>query len=495
MVFFAAYAMLQILWVGWVAYRHVSYPLNLESMETTVLEHVERVMQGKDLYAAPQGDHVALAYNPLFYYLCAAFAVFLGPSLFTIRLVALLGTLGCAAMLYWIVKRETDSRWWAVIAAGMFAAAYSAMDFYFDIGHRDTWMLFLILAGCSALNYGRTGFAHCSGMMLLVAAFWLKQQAAAFAIGGFLFLLFKLTPAELLGPGLLTVVFGPVLYSMAPGGWFGAEFHYFTWDVPRQWAEVSREEVRNFAELLARRWFVPALLTGGGLMSALQSGAFRSIWLFLTPVAFGTAVLGMATPGSNNNVFIPFETWMILLSVVAMQRLTIHLGESSIWPQLALSLSFLALLYSPASALIAGDANEAYRDLLAMADACEGPIYAPWLGHVPGSVRFQPAAHWVPMDDMLRGPGEHSAAKARVAKILEAAIHPPGGHGYVLTNARMESDAVIAMLQEHYVLEKDFGERFRPLQGLTRRYTPGWPRYLYRYDPQLAEQRRRVARR
>jgi len=492
-VLFAAYAMFQILWVGWVAYRHVSYPLNLEAMETTVVEHVERAMHGQPIYEAPQPGHVALAYNPLFYYLCAAFAVFLGPSLATIRIVALIGTIGSAAMIYSIVKRETESRWWGVIAVGMFAAAYRAMDSYFDIGHRDTWMLFLVLAGCYALNYGRSGLANCGGMLLLVAAFWLKQQAAAFAIGGFLFLLFKLTPAELLWPAVLTFSFGPALYLLAPSALMGPEFHYFTWEVPRQWAALSREDIRNFAELMARRWLMPTVLTGAGLMSALQIGAFRSIWIFMVPVALGTALLGMATSGSNNNVFIPFETWLIIVSIVAIERLTRHLPENTLWPQIALGISFLALLYNPGSALVKGDAQAAYKDLLQIAERLDGPVYAPWLGPVPGSAKFQPAAHWVPLEDMVRGSAETETARAKIAKVLASTAEPANGHGYILTNTRIENDGVIAFLHDRYVLDKDFGERFLPLQGLTRRYTPGWPRYLYRFDPVAAEQLRKVA--
>jgi hypothetical protein len=494
-VFFVAYAMLQILWVGWVAYEHISFPLNLEAMETTVVEHVDRVLQGRPLYEAPEPGHVALAYNPLFYYLCAAFASLLGNSLATIRIVAVIGTIGAASMIYSIVKRETESRCWGLIAVGMFAAAYRAMDSYFDIGHRDTWMLFLVLAGCAMLNYGRSGLANCGGMLLLVAAFWLKQQAAAFVIGGYLFLLFKATPAELFWPTILSFSFGPALYVLAPSALMGPEFHYFTWDVPRQWTALTREDFRNFAELLARRWLMPTVLTGAGMMSALHLGALGNIWIFMMPVAFGTALLGMTVSGSNNNVFIPFETWLIVISVVAIERLTRHLAENSLWPQLALSLSFLALAYNPASALVPGDPQAAYRDLVEMADRLKGAVYAPWLGNVPGSAKFQPAAHWVPLEDMVRGSAEKVPARARIAKALRPASEPANGHGYILTNTPIENDAVIAFLQDRYVLDQDFGDRFRSLQGLTRRYTPGWPRYLYRYDPASASASRKLAQR
>src|SRR5882724_1886558 len=83
-----------------VVANHLRFPLNLEAMETTVLEHVARAMSGQPIYVEPTAQFAPLAYNPLYYYLCAFFAQFLGLSLTTLREVTLLGTAGCAVMLY-----------------------------------------------------------------------------------------------------------------------------------------------------------------------------------------------------------------------------------------------------------------------------------------------------------------------------------------------------------------------------------------------------------
>lgn len=296
---FAAYAVLQVVWTAWIFLPHLSHPLSLK---------------------AP--------------------------------LVALSGTLGAAWMIYRIVRIETQSRWWGLIGVGMFAASYRAMDSYFDVQHSDSWMLFLVLAGCSMLNYNRNAFGRSAGMLLLVLAFWCKQQAAVFAVGGLFFLLFQATAAECLLPGLLALVFGPILYAWMPASFLGMGLgpSDFNWDATTL---ATSEGIRNFAEPLARRWLMPTILTGAGLMSALKTGAFRSIWIFMVPVAFVTALLGMASSG-------PFETWLILISVIAIERLTRSLADYTLWPQIALAISFLALLNDPFSMVTAPDTRAAY---------------------------------------------------------------------------------------------------------------------------------------
>jgi hypothetical protein len=243
------------------------------------------------------------------------------------RPVTILGAVACAAAIHATVRRETGSHRWALVGVSLFAAGY------LDAGACDAWMLFFLLAGCFVLNYGRSGLEHCLGMLLLVAACWRQPEAAGFAIAGFFFLLFRLTPRELLAPGLVALAVGPILY-----------FHSFSMHP----APLLAENVRNFAESLARHWMLPAVLTGAALMTALnRRRGFYSIWLFMVPVSFCTSLLGVATAG--NGVFFPFAAWLILISVVALERLTRRLSPETAWPQIALAIMFLTLRGFPAA--------------------------------------------------------------------------------------------------------------------------------------------------
>ena len=154
-----------------VAANHISFPLNLEAMETTVLEHVRRAMTGQPIYIEPSAQFAPLAYNPLYYYLCAFFAKFMGLSLATLREVTLLGTIGCGWLLYRITARETRSPWWGFMTLGLFAGSYQALDSYYDVGHRDTWLIFLVLAGCYLIGYSESGVRDVLGILL---SWWLR---------------------------------------------------------------------------------------------------------------------------------------------------------------------------------------------------------------------------------------------------------------------------------------------------------------------------------
>ena len=64
------------LWVN-----HIGFPLNLDLMEGTVLEHFRRALHGLPVYPAPTPDYVPFAYNPLYYFLSVPFAWVLGDGL------------------------------------------------------------------------------------------------------------------------------------------------------------------------------------------------------------------------------------------------------------------------------------------------------------------------------------------------------------------------------------------------------------------------------
>src|SRR5512143_1676389 len=124
----ALYAVAWVLFVVFLWFNHANFPLNLEAMELTVVQHLKRVMNGQLIYITPSPDFVPLAYAPLFYYFSVPFAWIFGANLFTMRLVAILGMLGSGIVIFLAVKNQTRSLWWGIIAAGLFAAAYQVMD-------------------------------------------------------------------------------------------------------------------------------------------------------------------------------------------------------------------------------------------------------------------------------------------------------------------------------------------------------------------------------
>ncbi len=97
---------LSVFWMGALValfVNHLRFPLFLDLMEGVVLQHVERLAALQPVYTAPSPEYVPLAYNVGFYVLAVPFSWVLGLSLPTLRLIAMLATIGIGALTFlWI---------------------------------------------------------------------------------------------------------------------------------------------------------------------------------------------------------------------------------------------------------------------------------------------------------------------------------------------------------------------------------------------------------
>ena len=92
-----------------------------------------------------------------------------------------------------------------------------------------------------------------------------------------------------------------------------------------------------------------------------------------------------------------------------------------------------------------------------------------------------PAAHWVAVEDIVRGVHRTAADTALALRALEPARHP-AGTAFMLTNAPLgEMSEPVSGLAPSYTLVQDFGTRFASLAPLPRPFNTGYPRYLYRF--------------
>jgi 4-amino-4-deoxy-L-arabinose transferase-like glycosyltransferase len=485
--FFALYALVNILFVVFLWFNHVAFPLNLEAMELTVLQHLRRILSGLPLYAEPSADFVALAYNPLYYLLCVPFAWIFGPNLFTMRLVSILGMLGSGIVIFLAVRKGTNSNWWGLMGVGLFAAAYQVMDTYLDNAHSDSCLLFIVLLGCYLIEQNRSRGQNFLGLLLMVMAFWVKQHGALFAMGAVVYLTWRDGWRKSWPYWIVAVVLGPGLYWSAPQWLFGPFFHYFTWDVPRRWSDFSLTSIQRLLEFIARFYFVLAIVGAIASISALVSSRKQlSIWYFMLPIAMLSGLMG-ALDVSNNNVFIPMGTWFILTGILGLKQLTHRSLTQKRWTLrlCAIGLSFALFLYNPIPTIVSPQASTAYQDLLSVLKSFNGSVYAPWIGQLQEGYKFYPAAHGVPMEDLIRGPGIDVRNNPKIRKLMEPVLNPKG-KAYLLLNYPLAEDNLLEFLAEKYVFEQDFGNRFASLTTLPKRFTLRWPRYLYRYAPKEA---------
>lgn len=460
--------------------NHVRFPFFIDLMEGVVMQHAQRAMHGQGIYAMPTPEYVPLAYNALFYVLAAPFLLFFGGTLATLRSVAILGFLGSAVAMFVIARATTRSAWWGVIAVGLFCAAYPAMDAYLDSAHSDSWLLCCALWGTYLVGRPSRG-ARIAGILVLVAAFWFKQHGAVFLGVALLFLTWREGLSRALVYWLLALALGPLLYLLAPGPIFGPEFHYFTWHVPSGWSEFTVRSI--FRVIRYDKLFLP-VLTVAAVFGASQTVRSHKIGILELQLgaAFLTALMGALDPGSSNNVFIPMATFCILYGAIVLARIE---ESGAIWfglrpALLTVALSFATLLRDPRVYWLPASARESYSDLQAMIRSLPGTVYAPGIGQLVDGPRLYPAAHWVALEDMMRGPHRTAADSALARRMLDPLRHPATPL-FMLTNFPIETmSAPTRELSASFDLVHDYGDRFTPLTAVPRPYHAGWPRYLYR---------------
>jgi hypothetical protein len=162
-----------------VALTRLSYPLVLEVLESNSLVEVHRILAGQPLYVAPSVSYVPDGYPPLYFAVSSVAASVLGQSYLPLRLVSLVSSLACFAVLGRLVQRETGSAAAGIGAAGLLAGTYFDAHTWFDVARVDSLFLALSVAALYAARWVcRTRGAVAVGL-LLGAAFLTKQSALA----------------------------------------------------------------------------------------------------------------------------------------------------------------------------------------------------------------------------------------------------------------------------------------------------------------------------
>jgi hypothetical protein len=223
-----------------IAVSRLTYPFTIEWLESNSLVEVHRTLAGQSLYTAPSAQYAADGYPPLYFYVSAAAASVLGVSYLPLRLVSVVSSLVCFALLGRLVQRETGSPAAGISAAGLFAATYFATATWFDVGRVDSLFLALSLGGLYAARW-MTGTRGAIAAGLLLAAAALTKQTGL-AEGGAVIAATMLgprrRPACVLALTEVTVVgIATLLLALTSGGWY---LYYV-------FAEMSEHSLNNSA--------------------------------------------------------------------------------------------------------------------------------------------------------------------------------------------------------------------------------------------------------
>ena len=95
-----------------VALSRLTYPFPVEWLESNSLVEVHRILAGQPLYPAPTAAYVPDGYPPLYFAVSAAVASVFGVSYLPLRLVSLVSSLACFALLARLVHGGIRLRTW-----------------------------------------------------------------------------------------------------------------------------------------------------------------------------------------------------------------------------------------------------------------------------------------------------------------------------------------------------------------------------------------------
>lgn len=303
----AAAGLIVIATYAGIAATRLGFPGHLEILEENSLVEVHRILTGQQLYPAPSSSYVPDGYTPLYFAISAVVASVLGQSYLPLRLVSLIASLACFAVLQRLVHRETRSRTAGMAAAGLLASTYFVTDTWFDVGRVDSLFLAFSVAGLYAARWAcRTRGAITAGL-LLGAAFLTKQTGLAEGVAVLAALAIS-SRRRLAVPAAVAwaaVVGGSTLaLGLASHGWY----IYYVF-------EQMSQHVLNPGNA-SQFWFGELLPTLGIALWALVLGARR----MPLPLLFGCAALAVesfaarAQDGSSVNDLLPAYTAVAVLA-------------------------------------------------------------------------------------------------------------------------------------------------------------------------------------
>jgi hypothetical protein len=262
----------------WVAAHQLGYRYELEWMEGGSVEMVGRVLHGQPIYTAPTLHYVAYSYTPLYFWVSALVAHVTGLGFLPLRLVSFLSSLGCFALLFTMVRRETGDAVAGLLAAGMFAATFEVGGAWLDIGRVDSLFLFLLLAAVAAARRATTWQGGALVGLLVFASFFTKQTALLAAAPMLVFLVVTRRRVGLAAAATagLAVVVSTVILDTATAGWYR---YYIDTELTGQPLDSVQWTKFFTHDLLAPVGWAIAL-AGVGLIVGWSRKATRTAWPF-----------------------------------------------------------------------------------------------------------------------------------------------------------------------------------------------------------------------
>ncbi|MBX7243872.1 MAG: glycosyltransferase family 39 protein [Candidatus Sumerlaeaceae bacterium] len=391
------------------------FQYELEWMEGGVLQHIDRIMRGEAVYTTPTLEYVPFIYPPLYYVVCGGMARLFGLGFFVPRMISGLCALGTMLLIYLTVRRETKDRLSPYLAAGLYAATYSASGYWLDLARVDSLSAFLMVGGVMLSRRSSHSSQLVAGLLLALAFF--TKQSVLIATGPVVLchILARRRGATLFCLALIAAVAVGLVYLVySSGGWY----IYYVFRLPASHP--------FYPSMLTYYWMVdiwpvlPVVIP----MTIVYLWQGRREGLGGTPVFYGSLLLGCLAAGwlgrlhvgGAENGGIPVYAAGAIIFGLGIHYLTNSEWGASV-PQLKATVyglamaQFLVLAYNPAKALPPDRGREHWKWVEDLVRNSPGEVYMPAHGYLAARAGKTWFAHTAAILDVLRGPQTTEAAR------------------------------------------------------------------------------------
>ena len=469
----AVLSMLFVLAYVAIALGRLGFPYELEWIEGGSLTMVGRAVAGRPLYVAPSLAYVPFNYPPLYFWVSALATRLLGDGFLPLRLVSLVSSLACGALLYRLVVFETGRRLAGWVAVGLFYATFRHAGAWLDVARADSFHLALVLAAILVLRTRATVTGAAIAGLLIALGFLAKQSAAvvAFPIAVYLFaadarrgLAFTLAAAAGIAGSVVALDF-------ASGGWF----RYYVFELAGRYSAEPGLAARFWTQDFFRPLSVCllgalfALLappesarTGRGVTFAAIGGLLLSSWLVRAYPAAYDNVLMPACAAAGLMLGLGWDAGLSWAGRIESRRRR----TMEIFVAVAVALQLVSLAYDPLRQIPQARDREAGDQLVHNLSLLAGPILLPCHDYL--TERAGKAEHFHEMSLMAVMKSGDDTTAVRMRTQLAEALHERRWPWIVLDTRDWLWDTV-ALNYEPQVEAIPADDVFWPATGMRRR--------------------------
>lgn len=443
-----------VVYLGLTLFR-IPYPFELEWMEGGSVDHVRRILAGEKLYVSPSLEFIPFIYPPLYYYVSAFASIFLGIGFVPLRFVSFIASLGCFFVIFQFVKRETGSKFVAILASSLFAATFHISGAWFDLARVDSLFLFFLLLGLYFVRFKTSPKSYILAGVFLGLAFLTKQVALVICVPILVYCILLNWRSSLFVIGTLgtIMVASTVVLNYIHDGWY----NYYIFNLPSQHPIVMSMLIKFWTKDLIGPLAIACMMSMFYILARLLnltkekhlSSSYRSVALAdasqrgigahnvdLTGLFYCLVAVGMMGgtwlsrlhSGGYMNVLFPAYAFICILFGLAIHMILklIHEVGTAEWKfmeifvYLVCIMQFAGLAYNPLGQIPTQKDLEAGRKFVKTMAQMNGEIFVPFNGYLPTLAGKSSHAHAMAVSDILRGNG--GEVRARLTHEIRQAI-------------------------------------------------------------------------